>query len=199
MHNIWVASWQHCDWVGRTVLVVLVGISVVSWAIIFEKIFLFRTVERENRAFGKAFSAGKLGDFPHSSWGRVLSKVLREKSKTPLEDEKLLNLLHATARKELAELESKLDFLLMASSIGPFLGLLGTVWGLLVAFHAMSLAGSSSITVVASGVAEALITTVVGLLVAIPAAAGYTYLGGKLSRMRQEGEDMLESIYLVLK
>ncbi|MFA5644962.1 MAG: MotA/TolQ/ExbB proton channel family protein [Candidatus Ratteibacteria bacterium] len=199
MQNIWIASWLHCDWVGKTVLVVLVLMSIISWAIIAEKFFLFRRVKKANASFCDLFFSGRVKAILASPWSRILSKIIRKKADTPLNEEVLLNLLHSFAREEITGMERRLSFLLVTSSVAPFLGLLGTVWGLLVAFHDMSIAGSSSITVVASGVAEALITTFVGLLVAIPAAVGYTYFGGHLARMRQEGEDVLERIYLFLK
>lgn len=96
--------------------------------------------------------------------------------------------------KEQANLEKNLTTLATITAIAPFLGLLGTVWGLLISFTNMSITGSSSIKVVASGVAEALITTVLGLLVAIPAAVGYNYFRERIQNLMDEIEYILPYI-----
>ena len=199
MNNIWVDSWRHCDWVGKTNIVLLGFISLYCWAIMIEKFSLFRKVNKANNLFLKNFSEGKISECRYSIWSKVFSRLMKDKQKINLTAEKLTNLLRKFSREEFFPLENRLDFLLLASGVGPFMGLLGTVWGLLLSFHSMGLTGISSISVVASGVAEALISTVIGLLVAIPAAAGYNFLSEKLRIMQKEGEDVLESFYIFLR
>jgi biopolymer transport protein ExbB/TolQ len=96
--------------------------------------------------------------------------------------------------KQQTDLEKNLTSLATITVVAPFLGLLGTIWGLLISFINMSITGSSSIKVVASGVAEALITTVLGLLVAIPAAVGYNYFKDRIQRLMDEMELLIPFI-----
>ena len=199
MNNILIESWRHCDWAGKANIVLLGLISLYSWAIMIEKFSLFRRVNKANSLFLKNFSEGKISECRYSLWSNVFSRLVKDKQKINLTSEKLTNLLRKFSREEFFPLENRLDFLLLAAGVGPFMGLLGTVWGLLLSFHSMGQTGVSSISVVASGVAEALISTVIGLLVAIPAAAGHNFFSEKLRIMQKEGEDVLESFYIFLR
>jgi len=197
--NIWIASWNHCDWFGKADLILLLLLSIYSWALMLEKYFLFKKIERANRRFLKHFYDGRLSEDPDSIWSRILERVMAKKGQTIMSEEKLSNLLRRMGQEELAPLGRRLDFLLSVSAVAPFMGLLGTVWGILMAFYRMGLTGTSSISVIASGVSEALIATFVGLLVAIPAALGYNLLNEKLRNFQMQGEQVLEAFYIFLK
>ncbi|HOK79548.1 MAG TPA: MotA/TolQ/ExbB proton channel family protein [bacterium] len=199
MENIWIASWKHCDWVGKIDLVVLFLLSIYSWAIMIDKFILIKRVRRANEKFVSNFYNGKMLNVPGSPWSRILSRILQEKTRQNLSEENALTLLKKFANEEISYLNNKIDFLLSISAVAPFMGLLGTVWGILMAFHNIGQTGTSSVSIIASGISEALIVTFVGLLVAIPAALGYNYLNGQVRNIQTQGNYILESFYTAIK
>lgn len=199
MENIWIASWKHCDWVGKTDLVLLGLLSVYSWAIMIDKFILFKRVKKANELFLQSFYDGKISSVSWSPWSRILNRVLKEKTKKNISEENLLNLIKRYANEEFIYLSRRLDFLLSISAVAPFMGLLGTVWGILMAFHNIGITGTSSVSIIASGISEALIVTFVGLIVAIPAALGYNYFTGELKIISIQGEEVLNEIFMNVK
>ncbi|MGC8804802.1 MAG: MotA/TolQ/ExbB proton channel family protein [Candidatus Ratteibacteria bacterium] len=199
MENIWIASWKHCDWVGKIDLILLFTLSIYSWDIMIEKFILLKRVRRANEKFVSSFYSGKMLNVPGSPWSRILSRILQEKSRQNISEEKLLILLKRFASEEISRLNNKIDFLLSISAVAPFMGLLGTVWGILMAFHNIGQTGTSSVSIIASGISEALIVTFVGLLVAIPAALGYNYLNGQIRNLQMQANYILESFHTAIK
>ena len=190
--------------VARIVLGILALLSLISWAIIFDKIILFARVRRENRRLLKIYwqstdwdeigqTAASLNHSPHAS---VLSFLLRQYqrinhpealSQTPQAFQTALQapIVQAHIEEELARLDKALIFLATTVGVSPFLGLFGTVWGIMMAFIGMGIKGTADITAVGPGIAEALITTVAGLAVAIPVLFAYNLLVGKMRRFEQ--------------
>ena len=200
MGNIWISAWKYCDWAGKVDILLLLFCSVFSWYIIIEKFFLIKEVKKKHTVFEHSLLKKDRKNINFLS--SPLHNIFRYGKKLiedGIEEEKLLNQLEKVASLELEKIESKIGSLLVISTVSPFLGLWGTVWGLLLAFNNMALSGSSSIRVVASGVAEALITTVIGLLVAIPAATGYHYFMENLKRIAGKIDFLLPQIVNVLK
>ncbi|MCM8832681.1 MAG: MotA/TolQ/ExbB proton channel family protein [Candidatus Omnitrophica bacterium] len=194
MGNIWITSWRHSDIFCRGILVILGVLSVYSWYIIFEKLFIIRTAYVKNRYLGNLILSKKeikRVPCPLYSIFDYLTTLIRY-NKFSLEMSK--SYIEKAFIKEQNNLEKNLTSLATITTVAPFLGLLGTVWGLLVSFINMSITGSSSIKVVASGVAEALITTVLGLMVAIPAAVGYNFLKEKIKVLMDEMEFFIPHI-----
>lgn len=183
MGNIWISSWRYADLAGKLDLLAIAAFSLVSWYIIFEKFFLFREVRRKHAVFEVYLERGEYPPAADSPLHNTLDKGLREYRRRELSEQRLSEYLEGKAVSEMERVESNLGFLATTTVVCPFLGLLGTVWGLLIAFHSMAATGSSSIRVVASGVAEALITTVAGLLVAIPTSIAYNYFVGNLRKL----------------
>ncbi|MCX8082195.1 MAG: MotA/TolQ/ExbB proton channel family protein [bacterium] len=186
MENIWIASWKQSDVVGRFIIVVLVFLSFYSWKIILEKFFIFRNIEKKHRIFEKQIKKGgnvRLLNCPLSS---ILNYGIEIRERENMED--LKEHLEKAFIREEGKLEVKLISLATIATISPFLGLLGTVWGLLLSFQGIAAAGSSSVRFVAGGVYTALITTVVGLIVAIPAAVGYNYYRERLNNILEKME-----------
>ena len=179
MGNIWISSWRHCDWAGKLDLIVLLALSLISWAIMIDKFLLFRRIERENKLF--SILQNKKERLPVFS-ASPLANIYRQYRRMNPDTINQSKFLEGLVETESVKLEKNLTFLATSVTISPVLGLLGTVWGLLLAFRNMGIQGATSIEVVGPGVAEALITTVAGLLVAIPAAVGYNYL---ITRVRQ--------------
>lgn len=199
--------------VAKLVLTVLLGFSIVSWAVIAERWRLFKRAERQSRRFLRAFRGQtdlrKLhqdaGNWPDSPSANVFRAVFGKFSEVMAPPEKRANPggmvqgalteaiyreLDRTGHAELARFEKRLSILATAGSVCPFLGLFGTVWGIMAAFLNISAQGSTNITTVAPGIAEALITTIAGLAVAIPAVVAYNHFLNRTRALGLELEDL---------
>ena len=181
---------------AKAVLVLLLGMSVVCWAIIWSRLRLYSRVQRADRAFLGAFRRLQpTADFrlvceqhPHSLLARVAMVGQRALEQHPAEAggsralryEIAQRAMDRSAVEETSLLEKSVGFLATTGSVSPFIGLMGTVWGVMTAFLNIGAQGSASLIVVAPGIAEALIATVAGLAAAIPAVVGYNHLLGRL-------------------
>ncbi|HVP14846.1 MAG TPA: MotA/TolQ/ExbB proton channel family protein [Terriglobales bacterium] len=185
---------------AKFILVLLLGVSVYTWAIIVERLRLYLRVQREDREFLAAFRAGATANpgvertnasvlaFLARTGERALGTPPHASATSPASApapasryELAQRAMERAAGDELARLERHVGFLATAGSVSPFIGLMGTVWGVMSAFLSIGAQGSASLVVVAPGIAEALITTVAGLAAAIPAVVGYNHL---LARLR---------------
>ena len=197
--------------IAKVVLGVLLVFSIVSWALIVEKWWQFRRVRGQTLAFVKIFREGRRPSvvqtaarkYRDSPLAQVYVAAYGEVSGIPdvIEhvvddgDEGLaperLDAVHRAMRRasslEVAQLERYLPFLATTASATPFIGLFGTVWGIMSAFHGIGTQGSASLAVVAPGISEALIATAAGLAAAIPAVIGYNYF---INRVRHWATEM---------
>jgi biopolymer transport protein TolQ len=197
--------------VVQLTLLTLVGMSVLSWAIIVQKRKQFRSVEQGNEPFEEKFWKAtsledvyeSLSNFADSNMAAVfrhgyleMQKIAEsnlasapEKGETPVL--RGLDNLQRAIRKaidiEIARLEARLSFLATVGSVGPFVGLFGTVWGIMSSFQRIGSTGMASLAVVAPGIAEALIATGVGLAAAIPASIAYNMF---ITRIRRQELDL---------
>jgi len=189
-------------WVGKVIVVVLLGVSVVTWAIILMKYQYLRKAEQESKLFMAEFRRTKEAeDLLKFAEGKKFSPVAalfieghREaesivastpNKKVTDEDRKILSeeierALKVTTQDEISYMERYLAFLGTAGTVGPLLGLFGTVWGIMDAFYSIGLKGSGDIGALAPGLAEALINTCMGLFVAIPSVIAYNYFSEKI-------------------
>jgi biopolymer transport protein TolQ len=195
--------------IAKFVLAVLAIFSIISWALIVEKWWQFRRVRRQTVAFLKAFrelrrpsvvqtAAKKLRESPlaqiyvaacHevSTIPDVIDHVLDESEEmSPERLEAVNRAMRRAAGIEVAQLERYLPFLATTASSTPFIGLFGTVWGVMSAFHGIGTQGSASLAVVAPGISEALIATAAGLGAAIPAVIGYNYFVNRVKHWATE-------------
>ena len=171
----------------KFVLLVLLFFSVVSWAIIFYKTRLLSKVEKESEEFHKEFIKAKQWDLLYQGTKRLtLSPVANLfRAAYSIEDSSMEEIKRTLKRIEALEatrLERYLTFLATTGSTTPFIGLFGTVWGIMNSFMGIGRIGAASLAVVAPGIAEALIATAAGLGAAIPAVVAYNYF---LSRTRR--------------
>jgi biopolymer transport protein TolQ len=197
--------------VAKAVLAVLLLFSIVSWALIVEKWWQFRRVRRQSVAFLRIFREGrrpsavmgaarKLRESPlanlylagyHEVAGisEIADRVLDEAEEGLPPDRLDLSqrAMRRTAGHEVIRLERYLPFLATTASVTPFIGLFGTVWGVITAFHGIGQQGSASLAVVAPGISEALIATAAGLGAAIPAVIAYNFY---LNRVRHWATEM---------
>lgn len=198
---------------SKIILIILFGFSVASWAIILERWWLYRRVERRAAVFLQSFrradSLATLGRIARAGKDNPLARILEHSlihwesernvapggrgNPHPTLDEKrtarpavslesLRRTLEQATSDEIANLERSLGFLATTGSTCPFIGLLGTVWGVMSSFMSMGREGSASLTVVAPGIAEALIVTAAGLFAAIPAVIGYNLFVTRVQR-----------------
>ncbi len=173
--------------VVKFVLFILLFFSVVSWAIIIYKLRLLSKVEKESDEFQHAFIKGKQWDAIYQSTKKLTLSPLANlfRAAYSIEDatvEEIRSTLKRVEAMEAARLERYLTFLATTGSTTPFIGLFGTVWGIMNSFMGIGRIGAASLAVVAPGIAEALIATAAGLAAAIPAVVAYNY---NLSRTRR--------------
>lgn len=184
--------------VVKFVLVLLVFFSVVSWAIIFLKFRLFKGIERHQELFAQAFAEGRnlstLYDQAEKSPRTPVTEVfrtgylelMRVQRNRPAEGalpqrsgglmiENVERAMRKTANEEISLMETYLPFLATTGSATPFVGLFGTVWGIMNAFSGIGATGTATLATVAPGIAEALVATAAGLVAAIPAVMAYNY------------------------
>src|SRR6516162_9564528 len=181
--------------VAKAVLVILLIFSVMSWAIIFGKWGLFRRARTQSNRFMRMFrKSERLQDvasvaeqFKPSPLIAVFDGAydeLRKQAPQPIRVGALQRAIQIAASEELTHLESRLPWLATTGAVTPFIGLFGTVWGIIDAFHGLGTAGTASLHSVAPGISEALITTAAGLFAAIPAVIAYNYF---LQRIKELG------------
>ena len=207
----------HADWVVKLDLVVLGLASVWSWAIIIEKLLRFSALNGQAHRIEQKVAAGgslediatQAGDNPRQVMGKMLGAAMRDWRESrltgPLDDGQRSMLLQRVDRgldgliaRESARVEEGLSSLAIVATASPFIGLFGTVWGIMHAFQAIALQKNTSLAVVAPSIAEALFTTAVGLAAAIPAYVAYNKFSTDASRYtgRLEGfaDDLVTAI-----
>jgi biopolymer transport protein TolQ len=183
----------------KLVLLVLLMFSVISWAIIFYKQGFFRSASKESESFLKTFRhgadpktvVGAAKSLPNSPLARIYAAAHAEHARA---HDELRRVLRRYEALEFARLHAYLTFLGTTGSTAPFIGLLGTVWGIMNAFRSIGASGSASLAVVAPGIAEALITTAAGLAAAIPAVMAYNYFLSRARRLAVDMEDFSEEL-----
>lgn len=207
--------------VVQLTLLILIGLSVFCWAIAYTKYRQLKQLRESNEQFTNKFWKvssfdtlyGDIDDYPSSSMARIFKSAYLEMKKladSPLvtknNDDKPqlsgLDNLERSIRKatenEIAKLESRLTVLATTGSTGPFIGLFGTVWGIMGSFHKIGATGNASLAVVAPGISEALIATAIGLAAAIPAVVLYNNFVAQVRREEIElnnfGADFLNIV-----
>ncbi len=187
-------------YIVKGVLIILLFFSIFSWAIIFFKYRYFSRAKRETDQFLRAYRSGRdpkglfqtTRDFILSPIANVFRAVYADEvNKGRSETKRLLKRYEAL---ESAKLERYLNFLATTGSTTPFIGLFGTVWGIMNSFRNIGATGAASLAIVAPGIAESLIATAAGLVAAIPAVIAYNYYLSLARRMIIEMEDFSEEL-----
>ena len=198
--SVW-ALFLHADFLVKTVMVILLLASFWCWAIIFEKITRLRRLRRQATQFEESFwSGGSLDDLydrlgarpedPMSAvfiaamreWRRSAARGIKGESQREALTDRIERVMHITLGREMEDLERYMPFLASVGSTAPFVGLFGTVWGIMNSFSAIAVSKNTSLAVVAPGIAEALFATALGLIAAIPAVLAYNKLSNDLGR-----------------
>ncbi|MEK7864319.1 MAG: MotA/TolQ/ExbB proton channel family protein [Nitrospirota bacterium] len=186
-------------YVVKVVLLILLFFSVVSWAIIFYKYRYLSRANKETDVFLRTYRAGRdlkgLLTAVRSINLSPLANIFKFTSSENIVDKaEIKRSLRRFSALESAKLEKYLSFLATTGSTTPFIGLFGTVWGIMNSFRGIGAAGSASLAVVAPGIAEALIATAAGLATAIPAVIAYNYYLSRARQMIIEMEDFSEEL-----
>ena len=172
------------DIIVKSVIVILIACSIYSWAIIIEKFKLFKKINTSSEEFEEKFwrskSAetfynslpNKIDDPMASLFKESMQSLLKSKSKSNLM-ERMGGMLEVGIEKQMSKIEKGFTFLATVGSTAPFIGLFGTVWGIMNSFQSIAISRNTSLAIVAPGIAEALFATALGLLAAIPAVIAY--------------------------
>lgn len=187
-------------YVVKAVIAILLTFSIASWTIIFHKWRHFRNAEKQTESFLKFYESVKKPDdlfdlskrYNLSPHANLFRSVYSEKSYT--EQEELKRMLKRYSTLESEKLLRNLNFLATTGSSTPYIGLFGTVWGIMNSFRGIGAAGSASLAVVAPGIAESLIATAIALATAIPAVITYNYYLSKANRLIIAMEDFSEEL-----
>ncbi len=219
----------HAGFVVQLVLLLLLLFSIISWAIILMKYFNLRKVTRENEAFiGIYMKSTKLSEvfpeakrFRYSSLAEVfragytelarLTKVVRgggagrdgQEAGNPIGDiaaiDNVERAMNRACSSETTKIETALGFLATTGSASPFIGLFGTVWGIMDTFKGIGARGSATLAVVAPGISEALIATAAGLAAAIPAVIFYNYYLNRIKTMTSEMDSFASELLNIVE
>ena len=173
------------DFVVKFVIITLIASSIYSWSIIIEKYKLFKKINLSSSIFEEQFWSSKSADGLYKKldgynldpmanvFKAGMDFMIKNKSRSTLAQERIVQALNGAVDKELESIESKLTFLATVGSTTPFIGLFGTVWGIMHSFQAIAVSKNTNLAIVAPGIAEALFATALGLLAAVPAVIAY--------------------------
>ena len=217
---------MNADIVVKAVMIVLLAASIWSWAIIFEKSMRLRRVAAQADTFERDFWSGgsldalydRIGTGADHPMVMLFASAMREWRRSAAKgatrgetliagvQQRIAQVMRVTIDRELEQLERYLGFLATVGSTAPFVGLFGTVWGIMNSFQSIALTKNTTLAVVAPGIAEALITTVAGLAVAIPAVIAFNYFTQKIRVIESEMEsfssdflNIIETEYLAAR
>ena len=172
------------DVIVKTVIILLIACSVYSWAIIIEKFRLFKKINQTTEEFETKFWNSKSAESFYNNlptniedpmalvFKDAMQSLLKRKSKTDLH-ERMTTMLETGIEKQMSKISKGYTFLATVGSTAPFIGLFGTVWGIMNSFQSIAISRNTSLAIVAPGIAEALFATALGLLAAIPAVIAY--------------------------
>ena len=174
------------DFIVKAVIVILIAASVYSWALIFDKYKLFKRIEKSTTSFEEKFWKSKSAESFYNNFSNkekdpvatifqsAMIELIRTKSKSSsVQSNRVSRVIEISADKEIKSIEKHFTFLATVGSTAPFIGLFGTVWGIMNSFQSIAISRNTSLAIVAPGIAEALFATALGLLAAIPAVIAY--------------------------
>ena len=207
----------NASWVVQAVVLLLITVSVISWAAIFRKTFALRRVRQLTEGFEREFWSGvKLNDLyataaqnaqSGSPMERIFASGMREFHKLRerrISDSGALldgarRAMRASYQREMDALEVNLSFLGSVGSVSPYVGLFGTVWGIMHAFTGLASLAQVTLATVAPGIAEALVATAIGLFAAIPAVVAYNRFTHEIDRVANHLETFMEEFSNILQ
>ena len=195
-----VSLFLRADIIVKSVMISLVVFSIYSWAIIFDKIRLFRKINKSAEEFEEKFWKSKSAETFYNNlpsttndpmaelFKSSMQMVMKSRSRSNL-SERLAGVLEANIEKQMTNVDKNYTFLATVGSTAPFIGLFGTVWGIMNSFQSIAISRNTSLAIVAPGIAEALFATALGLLAAIPAVIAYNKFSNDSKKYSQKLEN----------
>ena len=187
------------DVIVKSVIILLIAASIFSWAIIIEKIRLFNKINKTSEEFEEKFWKSRsaesfynnlpanINDPMANVFKNTMQVVMKSRSKSNL-SERLTNVLEVNIEKQMNIIDKNYTFLATVGSTAPFIGLFGTVWGIMNSFQSIAISRNTSLAIVAPGIAEALFATALGLLAAIPAVVAFNKFSSDSKKYSQKLE-----------
>ncbi len=197
--SLW-SLFLRADFIVKSVILMLIGCSIYSWAVIIEKFRLFKKINLESEEFEEKFWKSKSAETFYNSlpadvanptallFKDTMQSLLKAKSKTNL-NERMASVLEVNIEKQISKIDKGFTFLATVGSTAPFIGLFGTVWGIMNSFQSIAISRNTSLAIVAPGIAEALFATALGLLAAIPAVVAYNKFNNDSKKYSQRLEN----------
>jgi len=197
------------DIIVKSVIIILIACSIYSWAIIIEKIKLFKKINISSDEFEEKFWKSKSAESFYNNIPRniedpmalvfkaSMEAAFKTRSKTQL-NVRLSNMLQINIEKQMEKIEKSYTFLATVGSTAPFIGLFGTVWGIMNSFQSIAISRNTSLAIVAPGIAEALFATALGLLAAIPAVVAYNKFNSDSKKYSQKLENFSKRFLTII-
>ena len=197
------------DIIVKSVIIILIVCSIYSWAIIIEKIKLFKKINISSAEFEEKFWKSKSAESFYNNipkniedpmalvFKASMEAAFKTRSKAQL-NERLSNMLQINIEKQMEKIEKSYTFLATVGSTAPFIGLFGTVWGIMNSFQSIAISRNTSLAIVAPGIAEALFATALGLLAAIPAVVAYNKFNSDSKKYSQKLENFSKRFLTII-
>ena len=195
-----ISLFLRADIIVKSVIIILIASSVYSWAIIFDKIRVFRKINKSADEFEDKFWKSRSAETFYNNlpasiddpmaqlFKTSMQTVIKSRSRSSL-SEKLPGILEINIEKQMNTIDKNYTFLATVGSTAPFIGLFGTVWGIMNSFQSIAISRNTSLAIVAPGIAEALFATALGLLAAIPAVVAYNKFSNDSKKYSQKLEN----------
>jgi len=197
------------DMVVKSVIIILIVCSIYSWAVIIEKFRLFKKINKSSEEFEEKFWNSKSAETFYNSlpaniedpmgivFQDAMESLLKKKSKNNL-SERMTTFLEVGIERQMSKVDKGLTFLATVGSTAPFIGLFGTVWGIMNSFQSIAISRNTSLAIVAPGIAEALFATALGLLAAIPAVVAYNKFNTDSKKYSQKLENFSKRFLTII-
>ena len=197
------------DFIVKSVIIILIASSIYSWAIIFDKIKLFKKINQTTEDFENKFWKSRSAESYYNSLPSNVEdpmanvfknsmKVLLKSKRSSNLDEKMSRILEINIEQEMVKVDKNYTFLATVGSTAPFIGLFGTVWGIMNSFQSIAISRNTSLAIVAPGIAEALFATALGLLAAIPAVVAFNKFNNDSKKYLQKLENFSKRLLSII-
>ena len=197
------------DIIVKSVIILLIACSIYSWAVIIEKLRLFKKINQTTEEFETKFWNSKSAESFYNNlpsniedpmalvFKDAMQSLLKRKSKTDL-NSRITTMLETGIEKQMSKISKGFTFLATVGSTAPFIGLFGTVWGIMNSFQSIAISRNTSLAIVAPGIAEALFATALGLLAAIPAVIAYNKFNNDSIKYSQKLENFSKRFLTII-
>ena len=204
-----ISLFLRADIIVKSVIIILIASSIYSWAIIFDKYRMFKKINQKSEEFEEKFWKSQSAESFYNNLPSDLDNplaqlfkdsmqaVMKSRSKTNLSS-RLSAILEVNIEKQMSVVEKNYTFLATVGSTAPFIGLFGTVWGIMNSFQSIAISRNTSLAIVAPGIAEALFATALGLLAAIPAVIAYNKFGNDSKKYLQKLENFSKRFITII-